>query len=63
MRIAFVRVRHTSAPVPSGCRWCGRERGSHGLFFTRSVGNHYFVDPTSQQRLARMRTRRFTSPV
>lgn len=60
MESAFTRVRHMSAPVPSACRWCGRERGSHGLYFTRSVGNHYFVEPTAQQRLARMRSRRLT---
>lgn len=55
---AFVRVRHSSAPAPNSCRWCGRERGSHGLFFARSVGNHYYAEPTPQQRMARMRARR-----
>lgn len=61
MRTAFLRIRHTAAPVPNACRWCGREQTDHGLFFARSVGNHYFVAPTPQQRLARMRTRRVTS--
>lgn len=55
---AFQRVRHASAPGPSGCRWCGRARGQHGMYFTPSVGNHLFTEPTAQQRLARMRARR-----
>lgn len=53
----FQRVRHVSAPEPSGCRWCGRIRGQHGMYFARSVGNHFFIEPTAKQRLARMRTR------
>lgn len=51
------RIRHHETPEPRGCRWCGRIPRSHGLFYTRSVGNHYYVEPTARQRLARIRSR------
>lgn len=57
MQSTFVRVRHSSVPAPSSCRWCGYERRTHGLSFARSVGNHHFAEPTPKQRLARMRAR------
>ncbi|GAB2734394.1 hypothetical protein GCM10027090_02300 [Sinomonas soli] len=59
----MVRVRHVSAPGPNSCRWCGREQRTHGLFYARSVGNHYYTEPTPQQRLAPMRARRGTEGV
>lgn len=54
----FLRVRHTEAPAPNNCRWCGREPKTHGIAFVRSVGNHSYEAPTSKQRLARMTARR-----
>ena len=43
---------------PNGCRWCGRICGEHGLYFTPSIGNHFFELPSDAQRLERMRERR-----
>lgn len=56
----FTRVRHTEAPPPNSCRWCGREEQNHGMTFARSVGNHYYAAPTDKQRLARMLSRKNT---
>ena len=58
MSIAFERVRLVSTPSPDACRWCGRERTAHGVYFVRSVGDHGFVTPTVAQRKARMLARR-----
>ncbi len=55
------RVRHTSTPEPSGCRWCGTAERDHGWRFSRAAGHHGFATPTSAQRLARMKARRRTS--
>lgn len=52
------RVRHTSTPEPSGCRWCGTGEREHASRFAPSVGQHLFDSPTEVQRLARMRARR-----
>lgn len=52
------QVRHATAPAPNGCRWCGVEQRSHGQRWTRGAGLHTWTTPTSQQRLARMRSRR-----
>lgn len=52
------RLRHTSTPEPSGCRWCGTGERQHASRFAPSVGQHLFGPPTAAQRLARMRTRR-----
>jgi hypothetical protein len=54
----LTRVRHTSTPEPSGCRWCGTGERQHASRFAPSVGQHLFDDPTAAQRLARMRARR-----
>lgn len=54
----FVRVRHEKAPEPNSCRWCGRIQGEHGLYSVRSVGLHSYVEPTNEQRKARLRARR-----
>lgn len=54
---AMARVRHTTAPDPSGCRWCGRDERGHGLSFTRGAGYHTWGMPTLAQRKARMRAR------
>lgn len=54
----FTRVRHTEAPGPNSCRWCGREQRNHGMSFVRSVGNHHYTSPTDKQRLARMLSRK-----
>lgn len=55
------RVRHTEAPEPSGCRWCGTGERQHASRFVPSVGQHLFTAPTAAQRLARMRARRDAS--
>ncbi|WIB65273.1 hypothetical protein [Curtobacterium sp. MCBD17_040] len=46
------------APSPDGCRYCGWPRRTHGHSYAPGVGSHYWVDPTGEQRLVRMRTRR-----
>lgn len=55
-------VRHTSAPEPGGCRWCGTAQRQHASRFAPSVGQHVFDAPTAAQRLARMRARRTSRP-
>lgn len=57
-RPIMMRVRSLEAAVPSGCRWCSRERGDHGFSYAASAGYHRWCEPTSQQRLARMQARR-----
>lgn len=41
---------------PSACRYCGELKGSHGYRINHSAlgGNHYFVEPTMEQRKARI---------
>lgn len=51
-------VRHSEAPEPSGCRWCGTGEREHASRFVPSAGQHLFAAPTAAQRLARMRARR-----
>lgn len=51
-------VRHQTTPHPNGCRWCGYEQRGHAQRYSRAVGNHIWVEPTNQQRLARMKKRR-----
>lgn len=57
-RIPFVRVRHHEPPNPDGCRWCGYDKGGHGMQITRGAGLHTWVSPTPAQRAARMKARR-----
>lgn len=53
-----VRWPHGTAPSPFGCRWCGRERRSHGQLFLPRRGFHQWVQPTQVQIKARMVARR-----
>lgn len=41
---------------PSACRFCGVLKGSHGYRINHSTlgGNHYFEEPTMEQRKARI---------
>ena len=57
LRPLRVRVRHSSAPHPNGCRWCGRDEYGHGLSYTASTGFHSWGLPTPAQRKARMLAR------
>jgi hypothetical protein len=50
--------RERTVDSPNACRWCARNKFAHGLYYARSVGNHYFTEPTDAQRLARMTARR-----
>lgn len=43
---------------PNGCRWCGTPRRGHFGLYTEMAGWHRFIEPTDNQRLARMRARR-----
>lgn len=45
-------------PTPNGCRWCGIEKLRHYQRWTEPVGWHGHVEPTDDQRLARMLARR-----
>jgi hypothetical protein len=45
-------------PVPSSCRWCGQEQGSHGQWWRPGKGYHRYEQPTQAQIKARMRARR-----
>lgn len=51
-------VRHTVAPTPNACRWCGRDERTHAIEWAGSVGYHKWAVPTSAQRRARMLARR-----
>lgn len=57
-KTANTRIRFSTTPAPSGCRWCGYEERSHGNVWVRSVGSHLYVNPTVAQRKARMLARR-----
>lgn len=50
-------IRYKEAPTPNGCRYCGYEQRAHGNCWVRSVGWHFWVEPTNAQRLARMKAR------
>lgn len=41
---------------PSACRYCGELEGAHGYRMNHSAlgGNHYFTEPTMEQRKARI---------
>jgi hypothetical protein len=44
--------------APNGCRWCGLDERSHYRRWKPPVGWHYWEQPTSEQRKARMLARR-----
>ncbi len=50
-------VRHTTAPTPHGCRWCGIPQREHVQLWVPGRGWHGHEDPTRQQIEARMRAR------
>jgi hypothetical protein len=58
LRRGPIRYPDGRPPVPSGCRWCGTQRGHHGSSWSRAVGLHRWEKPTDKQVLARMRARR-----
>lgn len=43
---------------PNGCRHCGVAKRSHPQLWSRGLGWHQYVEPTDEQRLARMKERR-----
>lgn len=45
-------------PPPDGCRWCGHDKLGHAQLWKPSIGWHKWAQPTSAQRLARMKARR-----
>ena len=51
------RIRHTSAPTPEGCRWCGWPYRGHVQQWVPGRGWHGWEHPTRQQITARMRAR------
>jgi hypothetical protein len=53
-----IRWPHGTTPEPFGCRWCGRERRSHGQLFLPRRGFHKWEQPTQAQIKARMLARR-----
>lgn len=46
------------APVPNGCRHCGRDRRDHGIEWYEAAGFHHWTEPTDSQRIERMRAAR-----
>ena len=63
MTVSSRVIRHTVAPLPNACRWCGKGDRAHGMEWVASVGFHKWVAPTAQQRRARMLARRgFSTP-
>jgi hypothetical protein len=51
-------VRHSLAPTPYGCRWCGDQQGHHGQQYIGGHGVHAWEQPTNAQIKARMLARR-----
>lgn len=51
------RVRHTSAPLPEGCRWCGTPYHGHVQQWVPGHGWHGWTHPTREQIAARLRAR------
>ncbi|ATE56355.1 hypothetical protein CNX65_26335 [Actinosynnema pretiosum] len=43
---------------PNGCRWCGADKLAHGRLWVPEVKWHGWVEPSSEQRKARMLARR-----
>lgn len=50
-----------AAPNPSGCRWCGIDERQHMQQWKPPAGWHQWEQPTTAQRLARMKARRNAS--
>lgn len=51
-------MRATELPAPNGCRHCGADKQDHCQRSSPEVGSHGWVEPTDEQRLTRMKTRR-----
>ena len=49
------RIRHKTAPMPLGCRWCGDEERDHARQWVPSHGWHAWAHPTGPQIDARLR--------
>jgi hypothetical protein len=58
MRRGGIRWPNGNPPNPDGCRWCGVAEREHCGRWTNGAGWHQWTQPTSTQRLARMRARR-----
>jgi hypothetical protein len=52
-------IRHLTAPMPMGCRWCGVDKREHGQRWVPGRGFHGWVRPTTAQIEAAFRS---TSP-
>jgi hypothetical protein len=57
MPIKVLMLRHRTAPLPSGCRWCGAPYREHATHWVPSVKWHVYADPTPDQVYARIRAR------
>ena len=42
-------IRHETAPMPMGCRWCGAEEREHVQRWVPSKGWHGWEQPTRKQ--------------
>jgi hypothetical protein len=51
-------VRHSLAPTPYGCRWCGIPQREHAQRWKPPAGWHTWEQPTNAQIKARMLARR-----
>lgn len=63
-KVKVLYVRHTQAPLPEGCRWCGftkraQRRGEldHSQRYVLGRGFHSWEQPTAAQMLMRGRAR------
>lgn len=52
-----------ATPAPSGCRHCGVEAREHLQRWTAAARWHSWVEPTQEQRKARMLARREVAQV
>lgn len=48
--------------LPSGCALCGEVRYTHGVIYDQD-GSHPWLEPTREQRKARMRARRLARAI
>lgn len=55
MTFRVLRVRHETAPMPMGCRWCGVVQQGHPRLWAPSVRFHAWAHPTREQIAARLR--------
>ncbi|WP_198654405.1 MULTISPECIES: hypothetical protein [Nocardia] len=47
-----------SIPNPNGCHWCGVDREQHLQRWAPGIAWHIWIEPTTEQRVDRLKARR-----